>query len=94
MRDFNRIKQVAAADCEYLIDPDQPGCQNRLWIIKLVKKLVWNRISGRYGSRIYRCSPGRFFCNQKYLIYLFQKQTDFQKPGRFYHLYRTGRKGS
>ena len=38
MRDFNRIKQVAAADCEYLIDPDQPGCQNRLWIIKLVKK--------------------------------------------------------
>ena len=37
MRDFNRIKQVAVADCEYLIDPDQPGCQNRLWIIKLVK---------------------------------------------------------
>ena len=33
MRGFNRIKQVAAADCEYLIDPDQPGCQNRLWII-------------------------------------------------------------
>ena len=38
MRDFNRIRQVAVADCEYLLDPDQPGCQNRLWIIKLVKK--------------------------------------------------------